>query len=621
MSALVQPATARTGIARRVRTRVVTFIILVVIVCCLVLLSAMVGQYRVEATDVVRGVFGGSLADPLAESVLWQIRFPRIVLGLLVGASLAVAGTVMQALFSNPLAEPGIIGVSSGAAVGASIMIVVAPTFLAGFGVPAAAFLSGLLAASAVYVMARSGRRTESTTLTLTGIAVTAVCSAITSVSTYVAPTTARDQIVFWQMGSLNGATWNQVATIGTVAAVGIVWAVFIAARLDTLALGGEGCRAPRYQRQSAEAVLDRAHRPAHLCGGGLCRGHRIRRPHRASCASAGHRASEHMAHPGLHAGWVLAGDPVGRRSSHPCPLRRSSHRHLHGHRGWADLLHPVATRNATRGSVVMIRARGVSFRYGERTILDGVDLDVRAGEFVGLLGPNGAGKTTLLSVLCGDLDGWQGTVELDRVPLQDIARPDLALRRSVMPQFSEFPFSYLVHDIVMMGRSPHPRGPEDAILVEAAMERTEVTGLADREVTALSGGERSRVTLARVLAQDTPCVFLDEPTAALDICHQERTMEICQELAAAGCAVVAVMHDVGLAAACCDRIALLSAGKLVAVGDPEEVITEGNLTSVYGWPIDVITLSTGDLVVLPRRPWNPTRDERRTPCPEMQHR
>ncbi|BCQ02365.1 hypothetical protein TPCV2_02100 [Cutibacterium avidum] len=81
-----------------------------------------------------------------------------------------------------------------------------------------------------------------------------------------------------------------------------------------------------------------------------------------------------------------------------------------------------------------MIRARGDSFRYGERTILDGVDLDVRAGEFVGLLGPNGAGKTTLLSVLCGDLDGWQGTVELDRVPLQDIARPDLALRRSVMP-------------------------------------------------------------------------------------------------------------------------------------------------------------------------------------------
>ncbi|GHT85919.1 hypothetical protein FACS1894129_5200 [Actinomycetota bacterium] len=185
-----------------------------------------------------------------------------------------------------------------------------------------------------------------------------------------------------------------------------------------------------------------------------------------------------------------------------------------------------------------MIRARDVTFCYGERRILDGINLDVQAGEFVGLLGPNGAGKSTLLSVLCGDLEGWQGTVELDGAPLQKLSRPQLALRRSVMPQFSEFPFSYLVHDIVMMGRSPHPRGPDDAVIVDRAMERTEVTDLVDREVTRLSGGERARVTLARVLAQQAPCVFLDEPTAALDICHQERTMAICHELADAGCAV-----------------------------------------------------------------------------------
>lgn len=138
-----------------------------------------------------------------------------------------------------------------------------------------------------------------------------------------------------------------------------------------------------------------------------------------------------------------------------------------------------------------MIRARDVTFCYGERRILDGINLDVQAGEFVGLLGPNGAGKSTLLSVLCGDLEGWQGTVELDGAPLQKLSRPQLALRRSVMPQFSEFPFSYLVHDIVMMGRSPHPRGPDDAVIVDRAMERTEVTDLVDREVTRLSGGQR----------------------------------------------------------------------------------------------------------------------------------
>ena len=224
MSALSQPVVQRSGIERRTRVRVISTICLVIIVCGLVLLSAMVGQYRVEAADVIKIVFGRSATDAMAESVLWQIRFPRIVLGLLVGASLAVAGAVMQALFSNPLAEPGVIGVSSGAAVGASIMIVVAPNFLSGFGVPAAAFVSGLLAASSVYIMARSGRR--------------AVCSAITSISTYVAPTTARDQIVFWQMGSLSGTTWSHVATVGTVASVGIVWAILIAGKLDTLALG-----------------------------------------------------------------------------------------------------------------------------------------------------------------------------------------------------------------------------------------------------------------------------------------------------------------------------------------------------------------------------------------------
>ncbi|OEU36383.1 FecCD family ABC transporter permease [Cutibacterium acnes] len=238
MSALSQPVVQRSGIERRTRVRVISTICLVIIVCGLVLLSAMVGQYRVEAADVIKIVFGRSATDAMAESVLWQIRFPRIVLGLLVGASLAVAGAVMQALFSNPLAEPGVIGVSSGAAVGASIMIVVAPNFLSGFGVPAAAFVSGLLAASSVYIMARSGRRAESTTLVLTGIAVTAVCSAITSISTYVAPTTARDQIVFWQMGSLSGTTWSHVATVGTVASVGVVWAILIAGKLDTLALG-----------------------------------------------------------------------------------------------------------------------------------------------------------------------------------------------------------------------------------------------------------------------------------------------------------------------------------------------------------------------------------------------
>lgn len=234
---------AKRGLVRRRRRRAVTFIILGLSLLGLVLLSAGTGQFAIPATDVVRGFFAkfGLMAppeDPLVMATLWNIRLPRILLGILVGASLAVAGAVMQAIFSNPLAEPGVIGVSAGAAVGASSAIVFAPFALYGFSVPLAAFATGLLAAFTVYILSLSSGKTEPLTLVLTGIAVTAVATALTSVATYIAPATARDQIVFWQMGSVNGATWQQVLIVSVVVVVGMVWSLIISSKLDVLALG-----------------------------------------------------------------------------------------------------------------------------------------------------------------------------------------------------------------------------------------------------------------------------------------------------------------------------------------------------------------------------------------------
>ncbi|MFP7696475.1 FecCD family ABC transporter permease [Trueperella sp. LYQ143] len=233
----------RGGLRARTRRRVLTFIVLIVALIGAVVLSASIGQYEIAIPDVIRGFFshfgiGGEPADANATQVLWKIRFPRIALGLLVGAALAVSGAIMQAIFSNPLAEPGIIGVSSGCAVGASIAIVVFPYALGGFAVPLAAFCSGLIASAAVYLLSRSGGRADVITLVLTGIAVTAVCSALTSIATYVAPTTARDQIVFWQMGSLNGASWAHVLTVAIITGIGLLGAISMAWKLDTLALG-----------------------------------------------------------------------------------------------------------------------------------------------------------------------------------------------------------------------------------------------------------------------------------------------------------------------------------------------------------------------------------------------
>jgi iron complex transport system permease protein len=217
--------------------------VLVVLLIVAIFTSAALGQYNVSFSDVARAIgaklsLSASPSDAVVMSTLWSIRFPRIALGLLVGAALAVAGAVMQAVFSNPLAEPGIVGVSSGASVGASLAMVYAPAALGGYSVPLAAFASGLAAAATVYMLSRSGGKAEVLTLVLTGIAVTAVCSALTSIATYVAPTTARDQIVFWQMGSLNGAMWSHVGNVAVVVVVSLLRIVWLAPRLDMLALG-----------------------------------------------------------------------------------------------------------------------------------------------------------------------------------------------------------------------------------------------------------------------------------------------------------------------------------------------------------------------------------------------
>ncbi|PYG00983.1 iron complex transport system permease protein [Georgenia satyanarayanai] len=180
---------------------------------------------------------------PQGDAALWQVRFPRIALAVAVGAALAVAGALMQGVFGNPLAEPAIIGVSPGAAVGASLAIVTGLDVLGTWTVPLAAFLAALVTTLLVYGLSRSGGRTEALTLILTGVAVTAIASAVVAFNTFIASPTAREQIVFWQLGSLGGARWQAVAVVTPFVVVGIVVALLLARRLDLLALGDRSAR------------------------------------------------------------------------------------------------------------------------------------------------------------------------------------------------------------------------------------------------------------------------------------------------------------------------------------------------------------------------------------------
>ncbi|MFD4591383.1 heme ABC transporter ATP-binding protein [Streptomyces rubiginosohelvolus] len=252
------------------------------------------------------------------------------------------------------------------------------------------------------------------------------------------------------------------------------------------------------------------------------------------------------------------------------------------------------------------VEAAGLSVRLGQRQVLDSVDLTAHAGEVVALVGPNGAGKSTLLAALAADLAPASGEVRIDGRPATAWSAPELALRRSVLPQSAVLSFPFPVEDVVRMGRAPWTgteREDEDDAAVAAAMEATEVTRFADRPFSALSGGEKARVALARVLAQRAPLMLLDEPTAALDLRHQELVLRICRERAAAGDAVVVVLHDLGLAAAYADRAAVLHDGRIAELGPPETVFSGELLGEVYRQPVEVFPHPrTGTPLIVPVR-------------------
>nr|WP_246098190.1 iron ABC transporter permease [Rhodococcus spelaei] len=220
-------------------------IILAVGLLALALVSACIGQVPTSPAEVIGSVLhrvgldlGPMPSHPAGEVTLWQVRFPRVALAIVVGAGLGCAGALLQGVFANPLAEPGVIGVSAGAAVGASAVIVTGGSFVAGPAVAAAAFVTGLITTALVYLLARSEGRTEVVTLVLTGVAINAFAGGLIAFFTFVADPAARDQIVFWQLGSLNGATWNAVAVVAPMAAVGIALTMLLAPKLDLLALG-----------------------------------------------------------------------------------------------------------------------------------------------------------------------------------------------------------------------------------------------------------------------------------------------------------------------------------------------------------------------------------------------
>ena len=263
-----------------------------------------------------------------------------------------------------------------------------------------------------------------------------------------------------------------------------------------------------------------------------------------------------------------------------------------------------VPEASAREAPAIELAALGAS--YGRRRVLDQVSFEVAAGEIVGLLGPNGAGKSTLVRALSGVLRRYDGSARVQGAEVRDLPPKELARRVAVVPQEPRFEFSFTALEIVLMGRHPHLAGlafesARDVELAREALARVGAEGLADRAIDELSAGERQRVVFARALAQDSPVLLLDEPASFLDLKHQVELFDRLRELADGRRAIVAVMHDLNLAAEYCDRVVLLSGGRVAAAGPASEVLTWSHLTAVYGTEIYVdVNDLTGRLVVTP---------------------
>ena len=251
------------------------------------------------------------------------------------------------------------------------------------------------------------------------------------------------------------------------------------------------------------------------------------------------------------------------------------------------------------------LTANGVSYAVQDRPLVRKVTLEVCAGEVLAVVGPNGAGKSTLCGLLAGDLRPTEGKVEVCGHTVRTTKPATLARVLSMLSQHTPIRFPFTAREVVMMGRYPHiPRwkSPKesDLILADEAMESTQVMHLSERIYPTLSGGEQRRVSLARVLAQDTPVILLDEPTTALDIGHQQLIMSLCRRLARGGYAVLAVLHDLNLAGEYADRIAVMAEGEVKALGRPEEVLCPDLLSDVFNQPVMVMPHpQTGKPVVL----------------------
>ena len=608
---------------------ILSAVLFVVVVIALKLGAVPVSLYGL-GHDLLRVLFRqSSQLSSEYQLIIFDIRLPRILLGIFVGASLSVAGASFQALLRNPLADPYVLGVSSGAAVGAIIALIIEPHLalapaVAALLTPIGAFLGAALTITAVYFLGLREGQIDSGTLLLAGIISASFLQAI--IMFFMSTLTGGNYrgIAFWMMGELQTQPPHVVSLIlrfGFFLAAGTIYTT--ASDLNSAPWRRKRSDAPR--RGRASRSLGRLHCGVLVNGAGRFRQRRNRLRRLA-------RAPRHASPLRLRSSHSVANGRVWRR--HRCSPRRHSRAHhrfsggasrrchdCHRRRAAFSLfnaqetsLSSYARSSASRSSGdtgdfnsdIRLSVEQVSYAYSANPTqaplftLEATSFQARPGEIVAIVGPNACGKSTLLKLIAGALEPLSGRVLLNGFVTHTLPHRTRGQRIAMVQQESPLLFPSRAWEFVLQGRHPYGRmlrfeTEEDILIARNALAQVGAEHLSDRLMDQISGGEKQRVILARALAQQPLLLLLDEPTLHLDIGAQVDLLETLRRLASADrYTVVVVTHELNLAGQYADQVALFQKGKCLRVGPPATVFQRELLEQVFQTPLTVELGSSG---------------------------
>lgn len=595
-------------------------------------LSLSQGAVPIAAQDILGLLLskGTSTAQETEAVILQQVRLPRVLLGIGVGAALAGAGTLMQALFKNPLADPGLIGLSAGGALGAVTAIVLGGAwathslFLSVWLTPFAAFIGAASSAALIFLLALQKGQIQAQTLLLCGIAMNAIAGACVGLLSYIATDEQLRNLTFWSLGSLGGASWISAGVMIIIASAVFCFAYQQRHALDAMLIGDNNAKqlgVPIEQLKRYMVLSTAACAGVAVAFTGMIGFIGLVGPHLARLVLGPKHSGVVPLSMLMGACLLCSADllarvlispselPIGVLTAllgapfflyllrHPWTDRRKQALPLQ--KKATECLAPPVNPNRLSSHTEVLRIQDLSMQLQGRRILNNINAELKAGQRIALVGPNASGKSSLLRCLATEYSAT-GRILLNQQNIHTAKPACLAQQLAYMPQSTYLPFSFTVEEFILLGRLPqhHETREHQQHCLHYVLNALELTALREYDYLRLSGGQQQRVQLARALIQivDRPrgaLLLLDEPTSALDLAQQHIVAQVLEQMSALGLTIIAVIHDLHFAQRYATDLWLMHQQTLYAQGPVAQMLDIDLLSKVFGVQLGVIQQET----------------------------